>query len=372
MANAWGELSWSIGDFGAQNDATVETTSVSLTASLGNPTYEATVDFGWGNNAWGEVAWNTNEINALAELSGIQTTLTLGDETVVGEINTGWGRYEWGTFAWGIGGTVLAEGQQLSVSLDSVTTIADANAYPSGQQLNFQNLGTLTFDIGATVDATTQLLRASLDSVTTTANANIIPTGIQLTASEGDLEGYNTTGWGRLTWGSEVWGATGYWATAELTGISLSANLGTAVLDAVSFIDVTGEQLTIAEGIVDPSPDATVVGIGLSASVAVGTVVSAEANAYPTGQQLTAAQGTAILNAVSYIDVTGISLSTAVGTVFAGGSTEVVPTGIQFAIELGNGTNIQIWKAVDTGTSVAYTAVSTGSSVTWKNVDTAA
>ena len=326
----------------------------------------------WGSGEYGIGEFGTGLQNVDLTLDGISMSASAGTLGADGEINTGWGRSTWGSFAWGIGGTVLAEGQQLSVSLDSVTTQANSDVLLSGQQLNFQNLGTVTFDIGATVDATTQLLRASLDSVTTTANADIIPTGIQLTASEGDLEGYNTTGWGRLTWGSEVWGASGFWATAELTGIQLSANLGTAVLDAVSFIDVTGNSLTIAEGIVDPSPDATVVGIGLSASVAVGTVVGGEANVYPTGQELTAAQGTAILNAISYIDVTGISLSTTVGTVFAGGSTDVVPTGIQFAIELGNNTNIQIWKAVDTGTSVAYTAVSTGSSVTWNNVDTAA
>ena len=62
MANTWGELSWSKGSWGLQNDISVQ-------------------------------------------LTGLPLTLTLGDETTAGEINSGWGRYTWGSFAWGINGT---------------------------------------------------------------------------------------------------------------------------------------------------------------------------------------------------------------------------------------------------------------------------
>ena len=56
---------------------------------------------------------------------------------------------------------------------------------------------------------------------------------------------------------------------------------------------------------------------------------------------------------------------------FAGGSTDVIPTGLGLTLSLGD-ENIQVWTQVDTGTSVSYTEVSTGVTVTWNDVDTAA
>jgi hypothetical protein len=56
-------------------------------------------------------------------------------------------------------------------------------------------------------------------------------------------------GWGQVAWGTQDWGQG-----------ELNINL------------------TIAEGEVDPSPDATVTGIGMTVALAVGTVVIGTAN----------------------------------------------------------------------------------------------
>jgi hypothetical protein len=125
-------------------------------------------------------------------------------------------------------------------------------------------------------------------------------------------------------------------------------------------VDLTGNGLTVEEGIVDPSPDATVVGIGLSASIAVGSVVEADANVSITGIALEIAQGQAELDAVTFAVLTGQELEIALNSVVAGASAEVSPTGIELTITTGS-INIQAWQIVNTG-----------SDVNWNIIDTAA
>jgi hypothetical protein len=50
--------------------------------------------------------------------------------------------------------------------------------------------------------------------------------GIGGTASVGSVEAYNLEGWGRYFYGQYEWGATGEWEQVDLTGITLSANVG--------------------------------------------------------------------------------------------------------------------------------------------------
>ena len=77
------------------------------------------------------------------------------------------------------------------------------------------------------------------------------------------------------------------------------------------------------------------------------------------------------LDANTLVDVTGQQLNTTTGTLGFKSSGSVQLTGNQVNIALGDEVS-QVWRIVDTGTSVAYTEVSTGSSVTWNEIDTAA
>ena len=43
MANSWGELSWSVGPWGQQNDGSASLTGIELTASLGNESVQIDV-----------------------------------------------------------------------------------------------------------------------------------------------------------------------------------------------------------------------------------------------------------------------------------------------------------------------------------------
>ena len=130
------------------------------------------------------------------------------------------------------------------------------------------------------------------------------------------------------------------------------------VLNEFSLYEGLGAQLNIAEGVVDPSPDANVTGIGMTVGLAIGTVVVGTGNVTLTGQQLNISQGTAIAEALTPVSVTGLGLNITLNTVFAG-TTVVVPiTGNGLTISL-NSINNQIWTEVNTGTDATWTEIDT-------------
>ena len=136
MANTWGELSWSTGSWGEQNDISVSLTGQQLNCAQGNV--------------------------------GVST-----------EINSGWGRLTWGENAWGIAGDVLVTGIGVSAGIGTGSVTIDVEPVLSGEQLNL-NTGTLTafglaevFPTGigltvseGTVDAAPDAIVSSVEPVT--------------------------------------------------------------------------------------------------------------------------------------------------------------------------------------------------------------
>jgi len=308
-------------------------------------------DLPWGSNNWGDLS------DATVAPTGLGLTSNLNSVTVDAELNVGWGRLSWGENGWGIGGDVLVTGIGLNIGIGTGTVKIDVGPEVTGEQLNL-NTGTVTAFGLAEVFPTGEQLNLSTGTVDPAPD--VMLTGIGLTTTTGTLEGYNEQGWGRDTWGSEVWGASGFWAFANTTGVQINASVGTVDAKPVTIASPTGIELTAEEGTVDPSPDATVVGIGLTASVAVGSVVEAEANVSVTGIGLEIAQGQAELDAITFASTTGQQLNTSVGTAVAGASAEVPLTGNTLTVGL-RSINVQSWQIVDTGNSV-----------TWNDIDTAA
>jgi hypothetical protein len=313
----------------------------------------------WGSGSYGVGEFGTGLENVTLVLDGQAMSANSGNLGTSTEVNLGWGRLAWGENAWGIAGDVLITGIGVSAGIGtgSVSIDVTVDDVVTGQQLNL-NTGALI----ARGDNETQLsgFELTIEEGVIDPAPDVMLTGIGLTASSGTVDAYNEEGWGRDTWGSEVWGASGLWAFAPVTGIGLTANLGTVDAKPVTFVDLIGNGLTVEEGIVDPSPDATVVGIGLSASIAVGSVVEADANVSITGFALEIAQGQAELDAVTFAVLTGQELEIALNSVVAGASAEVTPNSIELTITTGS-INIQAWQIVNTG-----------SDVNWNIIDTAA
>ena len=300
----WGTLTWSTGNFGDQTNSTFPPNGIGASFNLGTVISTATVDFGWSNNAWGLVDWNTNELNADGIVTGFGMTNSLGDETTINEVNLGWSRLTWGEFAWGIAGTVLVSGNSMAASLGDESTVVDVTPEVTGIAMT-SSLGDESIEISFEIEVTGNALTSNLGIAD--AGPDAMLQGIGATGSVGSVEAYNLEGWGRYFWGQFEWGATGEWESVELTGIALSANLGDESITGTADVDVTGEAMTAEEGIVDPSPDATVTGIGFNASLAVGTVVIGEANVTVVGEGFAAGLGVGTLDAVTLVDLTGIS-----------------------------------------------------------------
>jgi len=313
MANSWGELGWSVGPWGQQNDGSASLTGNNLAINT--------------NQGWGLLSWNSSEIS-------------WGGNTVVNVA---------------IGQQVDITGIGLTVNLNSATEVITVDVFPTG------------------IELTTTLGTADADP-----DANV--TGIELTSVTGTLLGYNRQGWGRFYWGEEVWGGDGIWVTASVNGQELIITQGNEDIDVSVTAEVSSvadvgwgvvgwsEQgwnasqediaMTINEGEVDPSPDATVTGIGMTCDLAVGTVIIGTANVDVTGTQLTMTLASVEAEAITFADVTGIALTLDLNSVFAGGNTEVDITGNILTISQ-NSASVQSWTKINTGTVVTWTEIDT-------------
>ena len=269
-----------------------------------------------------------------------------------------WGEALWSQNAWGEQSDVneILTGEALTSSLGNETITADCNVTPTGVPITATE-GTITEIIAVEVFPSGLPFTTNLGIAD--AGPDAMVTGLNTaTASVGSVEAYNLEGWGRYFYGQFVWGATGDWAQADLTGIALSANLGNEVITADANATPSGIAITAAEGIVDPSPDATVTGIGFNASLAVGTVVAGSANVTVTGTGFAAGLGLGTLNAESFIDVTGIAMSANLGSVTTKGFANVTLTGFGLTMALGTNRTL-IWNQVNTGTAPTWTEVDT-------------
>ena len=268
-----------------------------------------------------------------------------------------WNEATWGQNAWGEQSDVnqIPTGEALTSSLGNETITADCNVTPTGILITASE-GTPTEIIAVETFPSGLSFTANLG--TADASPDAIVSGVTASASVGSVEAYNLEGWGRYFYGQFVWGATGDWAQVDLTGISLSANLGNETITANADVIPTGIGMTAAEGTVDPAPDATVTGIGFNASLAVGTVVIGEANVTVVGEGFAAGLGVGNLDAVTLVDLTGISMSANVGNITAKGFANVSLTG--FGLTMAEGTNrTLVWNQVNTGTAPTWTEVDT-------------
>ena len=358
MANTWGSLKWGEGNFGDQANVTEQVTGVQNNIALNS--VDSYPNQGWGSDFWGSENWGESALDVT--LTGQQQNITVAHGDV------GFGQLAWSAYntRWGGESSVnIAINQEINVS---------------GQQLNISQ-ASLVVDIAVEVFPSGLGLTTNLGSLDPAPDAEV--TGQQLNTSLGSLTVYNEQGWGRDRWGTEVWGAEGIWASVQLTNTNLGLGVTSGIqetwgqdewgasttewggnsvtdVDIKTFAAVSGIELSLAEGVVDPSPDATVTGIGMTVGLGLGTVTANANTGILTGQQLNIAQGTAELDAVTFANVTGQQLNSSVGTAVAGASAEIDPTGIGLTLSV-NSINVQSWQIVDTG-----------SNVNWNIIDTAA
>jgi hypothetical protein len=376
MASTWGSNTWSSNSWGSDNNI-ISVTGIGATVSLGNETAQANSDV-IPTGVPITISSNLNvtfDIGAAPQVSGFGTTFNLGIadagpdamvtglDTVTASVGTvdaynieGWGRQQWNSFAWGITGSLLTTGEEATANVGSIAEVTgNASVIPTGIPIT-SSLGDESIEISFEIELTGLPFTSNLGIAD--AGPDAMLQGIGATGSVGSVEAYNLEGWGRYFYGQYEWGATGEWEQVDLTGIALSANVGTLAATGTASVDVTGEAMTAEEGTVDPSPDAEVTGIGFDADLAVGTVIAGGANVTVVGEGFAAGLGVGNLDAVTQSDVTGIAMSASVGgvTITAEATTNTTGLGLTMA----EGTNrTLIWNQVNTGTAPTWTEVDT-------------
>jgi hypothetical protein len=138
----------------------------------------------------------------------------------------------------------------------------------------------------------------------------------------------------------------------------LTSNDGTAVGDAITLVDITGEALSANIGTVSITANSDVAVTGEAMTVNDGTAgVVIDVDVSLSGEAVTASLGTAVLDANSLVDVTGQELTIQEGTATADDASAEV-TGIAMSMSLGTIKTV-VWTEVNTGTVQPWTEVDT-------------
>lgn len=304
----------------------------------------------WNTGFWGQNQWN-DLANPTFTLTGVSLSGVLGTTTEIdSEINTGWGRIEWGINAWGEFGTALPTGVSASFNIGTIAVQIDVTATNSTN-----NNQTITGALGAPViDIQSKVFPTGIEISSTLGIADAGPdamaTGNQATASLGTLDAFNQQGWGRQQWNVNAWGVEGQYATAILTGISMTAAAGT--LTATGNANVTANTLNVAQvtiANVDPAPDAEVTGnfmIGSLGQLGMQGDVPQDV----TGIAMSAGLGSVVAVPAQEVDVTGLPALARVASVTPIIHVDVQVTGNALTMAQGSGSAL-IWNEVNTGTA---------------------
>ena len=254
MANAWGELSWSQGSWGEQNDISVSLTGLQVNCaqnnvsvaigqqinvtgqqqnlSLNNPFISSTTDIFLSDNPLPNltIAEGTVDPAPDAEVTGEQLNIfSPGTVTITTEINSGWGRLEWGEFDWGtntLSAQADATGQQLNITLDNVVATPNTLVDLIGNGLVVEE-GIV--DPSPDAEVVGQQLPISVNSASIKGDANVSITGIGLEIAQGQAESDAVT-------------------FAVTTGQQLEIALNSVVAGASVEVSPTGLELTITTG----------------------------------------------------------------------------------------------------------------------------
>ena len=212
-------------------------------------------------NTWGELTWNVGQFGLQndggATLSGISLSSNLGTLSVDSEINQGWGSDTWGYETWGISGlTVDLTGIALSSNLGSVTIKADASVDLTGEEITSVTgsiLGSATVDVNLTGEPMTATLQYQ--------EAIVDPTGQELTANDGtaDLDAntiVEVSADSASTWnGNYSWGF-GVYGNQQVTTLAMSMQEGD--VDPAPDVSLTGQAMAMAQGEETVTADANV------------------------------------------------------------------------------------------------------------------
>jgi len=212
----------------------------------------------WNTGFWGQNQWN-DLANPTFTLTGVSLSGVLGTTTEIdGQINTGWGRIEWGLNAWGELGTVIPTGIAASFSIGTIGSQIDVSPVPLGMGMTgavgslFIDIANTVFPTGLTMSGTLANADAGPDAMLTTNHASVNLGTIDAY----NQTGWSRQQWNVNAWGVEGQYATatptGIAMNANI-GTLTAVGTGGVILNTLNVAAAT-------LGVVDPAPDAGVTG----------------------------------------------------------------------------------------------------------------
>ena len=262
----------------------------------------------------------------------------------------GWNIQTWGLGTWGLLGdvNVPVTGQALTASLGNESVQTDVIPIPTGLPLTTATT-TPTVIIAVEPPITGIAMTANLG--TADAGPDAMLTGNAMSMGLGTVDAFNTTGWGRLQWGINSWGRPGIDVPAPVTGIAMTAALGSPQ-EVSGDATIVANTLNVAQltlGVVDPAPDAMITGNG--AILSLGTLgFQGDVLPVPTGIAMSANLGSVTVDLNQQVNVTGNPLLARVASVSAFTDVNATFNGFGLTTTVGSG-NALIWNEVNTGSA---------------------
>ena len=222
--STWGALTWSQGNWSAQNNFSQSVSGISATSTFGSPAYE---------------------MNTIESASGNSLTLST-NSTTVDLLNNGWGANSWGFSEWGQIGQLIV-GQSLTTSIGAAVASIDVSTSVTGSSAS-TSIGGNVISINQTMSPTGLTLTSSIGVADAAPDA--LAVGQSLTTSIGNVtaEGVIEIGWGGDAWGLNQWGELNAPTEAVTTAGLLQTSAGSSTITGNADIDVTGTALTISQG----------------------------------------------------------------------------------------------------------------------------
>ncbi len=212
----------------------------------------------WNTGFWGQNQWN-DLANPTFTLTGVSLSGVIGTTTeVAGEINTGWGRIEWGINAWGEFGTALPTGIAASFSIGTIGSQIDVSPIPLGIGMTGA-VGSAFIDIANTVFLTGNALTSTLANADAGPDAMLTTNHASMNLGTIDAynqTGWSRQQWNVNAWGVEGQYATATpTGIAMNANVGTVATVGTGGV-ILNTLNIAAATL----GAVDPAPDAGVTG----------------------------------------------------------------------------------------------------------------
>ena len=212
----------------------------------------------WNTGFWGQNQWN-DLANPTFTLTGVSLSGVIGTTTeVAGEINTGWGRIEWGINAWGEFGTALPTGIAASFSIGTIGSQIDVSPIPLGIGMTGA-VGSAFIDIANTVFLTGNALTSTLANADAGPDAMLTTNHASMNLGTIDAynqTGWSRQQWNVNAWGVEGQYATAtLTGIAMNANVGTVATVGTGGV-ILNTLNIAAATL----GVVDPAPDAGVTG----------------------------------------------------------------------------------------------------------------